>query len=157
MADRSDPVLLVRDLLRNNWDASNTALSSAPKIHTGWYDDSSESPQVTVTNPDEGALGGGDTGYVATQGDGGGPVQERDGVLLVNGWAGSRETTSQNPKKVAFDLREEIGRIIGANYSGVDHLNRLAVGTTRQLVDDDRTPAVYRYEVTVSYGYRRRL
>lgn len=168
MIDR-EPVVIVRDVLVSNWDASNTAYPSDPDIHTGWYDFGSANPQVTVTNPDEGPDGGGQTGY--SHMDGAGSVgQLRSGTMLVNGWAGSREDlegeaadgSDINPKILAWDFAKEIARILSAYADGTAdpttgdlELQYLAPGDMRRLVDTEPDNAVFRYEVTARYGYDR--
>lgn len=164
-----EPVVIVRDLLVGEWDASNTAYPNQPRVHTGWYDMGSPNPQVTVTNPNEGPTGGGDTGYTHMDGAGG-VGQLITGTCLVNGWAGTREDlegeasdgSDINPKVLAWDFAKEIARILSDYASGTNdpnsgdlELSFVAPGEARRMVDTDPENAVFRYEVTARYGYDR--
>lgn len=162
-----DPVLIIKDLLVNNWDANDTSLADAPRIHTGWYNYGSSDPQVTITNPDEFTVGGGNTGISAGTGDGG-AAQVRAGTVTVNAWAGTRDDmegvgdggSNLNPKDAAYSMAKEVHGIIQNNADGTlddggnRQLNSLGADEARRIVDsNDDGPAVYRYEVTVKYTY----
>lgn len=161
-----DPTLIVRDILLNNWDTTNTAYGTdlsttdPPRIHTGWYDFGRGGPQVTVTNPDSFVVGGGETGYSGGTGAGE-PVQVRAGTLLVNGWSGTREelkgTASDgsdvNPKQMAFELGKEVWRITKNHASGTAELETVGPDNVRGLVEDEAPEVVFRREVTVKYTY----
>lgn len=161
-----DPVVIVQDLIETNWDADNTPLTADPRVHTGWYDFGSPDPQVTVTNPEESTVGGGDTGITAGSGDGS-AVQVRAGTILVNCWAGTREDmegqgdggADVNPKDAAYKMAREVHRILMANASGTDddsgnpQLTSLSADGIRRLVDTEPESAVFRYEVTARYTY----
>lgn len=161
-----DPIVIIKDLLVNNWNAGNTPLASDPSIHTGWYDFGSADPQVTVTNPDEFTVGGGETGHTGGTGDGG-VSQARAGTVLANCWSGTREDmegagsggSDVNPKDAAYQMAREVHRIMQANATGTTdsngkpQLNSLGADDVTRIVDTDRDPAVYRYEVTIRYTY----
>lgn len=164
-----DPVIIIRDLLDNNWTTGNTVLANKPDIHTGWYDYGSSDPQVTVTNPEESTVGGGETGHTAGTGAGG-VSQIRAGTVLVNCWAGTREDTKGagsggsdvNPKEAAYDMAGEVHRIAQANATGTTdsngnrQLNSLGADPVRRVVDTEKDPVVYRYEATVKFTYGER-
>jgi len=158
---QEDPVVTIHDLLSSNWDASNTPLASNPSIHTGWYDFGSSDPQVTITTPDEFTTGGGDTGHSAGTGSGG-VAQVRAGTVQVDCWAGTREDlegagaggSDVNPKDASYQMAREVHRIMQEHAGGASsELNSLGADDIRRLVDTDRTPVVYRHEVTVRYTY----
>lgn len=115
--------MLVRNLLVDEWDASNT-FGLQPDISYGWYDDSKSVPQVLVRIPDEGPIGGGQTGFDAIDPTGGTPHQTVDGVLEVHCFAdrddiGDASTRFPREYLSGDDSTEgvigEIVRIIGAN------------------------------------------
>lgn len=153
-------------MLIDNWDNTNTVLASTPKFTTGWYDHSSSDPQVTLTDTEEGVVRGGVTGITGSTGDGG-AAQYRTGQMLVNSWAGTYEDMQGagengedvSPKEASYEMASEVHRIIQENASGTTdnngnkQLHSLAAVDSRRLVDDDRDPAVFRYEVIVQYTY----
>lgn len=161
-----DPQIIVYDLLNNNWDESNTVLADPPKFQTGWYDHGSSDPQVSITNAEEGVIQGGSTGQTAGTG-GGGVAQYRTGQILVNCWAGTYDdmegkgsgNSDVSPKEAAYDMAAEVHRILQANGSGTTddqgnkQLHSLAASDARRLVEDERDPSVFRYEVVAEYSY----
>jgi len=165
MLDR-EPNLIVRDLVRADWDVSNTPLASSPRFHTGWYDYASSDPQVTFTNVEESTLDGGRTGVTAISGDGG-TALIRAGTLLVNAWGGTRDDlrgagsggVDVNPKAAAYQMAREAARIIDANSGGTTDANgnpqlaSLAADGAVSRVDPNPDKTVFRYEVTGRYTY----
>lgn len=161
-----DPIEIIYDLLRNNWDNSNTVLADDPKFQTGWYDYGSSDPQVSVTNSDEVVMDSGLTGHSGGTG-GGGAAQYRAGHVLVNCWAGTYEDMSDagsggsavSPKEASYDMAGEVHRIVQSNASGTTdgngdkQLHSLGASDVRRIVDNEVEPAVFRYEVTVNYTY----
>lgn len=108
-----EPSITIRDLLRDNWDNSNTSISSDPDIDTGWWDFNSDSPQVTLAGGEDSPVGGGQTGWsgINSVGD---PVQEMDGSVQIDCWA-NRRSASVNPKTLVYEFAEEVRRIIYNN------------------------------------------
>lgn len=151
----ADPVLTLYDLMRNNWDNSNTSISSDPNFSTGWFDAESNSPQVTVTSITEGAISGGEAPFSGIQGDGSGPVQEFSGTLEVNVWSSRELESSVNPKKAIHQFAEEVTRIVNNNTLTATDLRYIAIGSKRFLVETDAEPTVFRYSLEVQYLYRR--
>lgn len=156
------PTLIIRNLLRQEWNEAATPYDVQPPIHTGWFGDINEDPQVTVTNPDE-------TGtYESTDGATGEAVRTNEGLLLVNAWAGSRPTvsddtdaTTDNPKALAWAFNKEVGRILrvfatGTYDNGEPELEHLNAANARRMIDRDRTDPVVRYEIEVEYRYKDR-
>lgn len=161
-----DPLVTVRKILVENWDEDNTVLADVPRFQTGWYDFGSDDPQVTITNSDEGVVEGLHTGQTAATGAGG-VHQIRSGMMLVNCWSGTYDDMQGmgdggediSPKQAAWDMAKEVHRIIQENASGTtdedgnQQLQSLGAEDIRRIVDTDRDPAVFRYEVTVLYTY----
>ena len=145
-----DPILVLRNLLVNNWDASTTSVANDVVIHTGWYNRDGDMPCITVTNMDEGPYRGGVTGFTGLDGQTGKGRQRLSGYALVNCVAGTRDDCQGiasgggdlNPKKVRNELFEQASQIL-LDESPVEFLT-LAPGDTRDIVDDDQGPAVFR-------------
>lgn len=151
-----DPKITFVNLLKNNWNNGNTSIASDPTIHTGWFDQQSKKYQITVTNPDEVAIDGGDTGYSGIAGDGTSPYQTFSGTVLTNTWTwrDPDDNTKPNPKKLGREFAEEIKRIIRANYDDATDLNVIAFMNANEIVETDKKPPVFRYECELGYIYR---
>lgn len=157
-----EPDKILYDLLRNNWDNSNTPYSEDPRFHTGSYDFGSSEPQVSATAPDDSVVGGGDTDITAITGSGG-VVQRRVGTVYVNCWSGTfKQTRSSgvgNPKNAAFQLGNEARQVLLAHAQGTrktdgtKQLWSLAPGQVRRRIEDSEDPTVFRYEVETTYTY----
>lgn len=156
-----EPDKIVYDLLRNNWDNTNTTYSSDPSFQTGSYDFGTTDPQVSVSEPTDSVVGGGDTDITAITGSGG-VVQRRAGTVFVRCWSGTFEDTRSsdagNPKNAAFRLAKEARRIILKNAQGTRNddgtrqLESLAPGRVRRRTEGD-DPTEFRYEVEVTFTY----
>lgn len=77
---------LILDLLRFNWDNTNT-YDLTPTINYGWFDAETDQPQITIPQPDEGPINGGSTGYSAIDPSGGNPHQTISGTIDIDFWA----------------------------------------------------------------------
>lgn len=169
MLDR-EPTVILLDLLSSNWEKANTSIPDDPEFSTGWPDRASTYPVVSITNPDDAPIDGGDTGWTYMTGAGS-VGQLRGGGVLVNGWAGTYDDLASagpnggqvSPKQLAWDFAKEIKRILRPYGGGTTNpetgdpeLNSLAPGPARKFVDtgdDGQMDAVYRYEVRVLYTY----
>ncbi|WP_254535234.1 hypothetical protein [Halomarina litorea] len=148
-----DPNVVLRDVLRSNWDASATSVANAPVFHTGWYDRDGDMPCITITNMDEGPYRGGVTGLTGLDGETGKGRQRLSGFALVNCVAGTRDDcegigtsgNDVNPKIVRNDLFEQASQIL-LDESPVE-FRSLAPGDSRDIVDTDDGPAVFRTEL----------
>lgn len=163
---KEDPHLIVYDLLRTNWDATNTPLADAPKFQTGWYDFGAEEPQVTITNSMESVAQGGDTAQTAGTGAGG-LAQYKIGRVLVNTWGGTYGDlegkgdggSDVSPKDAAYQMAKEVSRITNTNASGTTdsngnkQLHSLATDNIRRIAETDMDPTIFRYEVIVRFSY----
>lgn len=153
---RDAPEVAIKNLIRDNWDATNTE-SITPSIHHGWVDPGASSLEVTVSNPEELPLDGGETGYSGINQDGK-PVQNFTGTVEVNAWS-DRDRTTENPRKMAWLMRVEIGRILHENYDPrpTYDIYPLADLGANRIVEEDDEPGeatTWRYAVTAGYGYR---
>lgn len=149
----ADPKLTIKNLLATNWTASNTS-NVTPTFGTGWFNEESKHPQVTVTDRNDTPIRGGETGYQAIKSDGSGPTQTIIGTANVNVWS-TRDANSVNPKQLTHEMAEEVQRIVLANYNGSGDLRWLAWGGALERVDTQVRPAVFRYLCEVRYSYQR--
>lgn len=153
-----DPKVTVRDLLRANWDPANTS-GITPAISTGWYDGASANTQVSVADPDDSEIGGGDTGLEGIQA-GGGHVQARSGFVRCHCWVHRDmedvDAAGVNPKTLAWQFRQEIFRIVLANVltPGDPVMDNIAPGASTEVTDADEAPTLYRRIVNVVYAWR---
>lgn len=156
---------LVLELLKANWDATNT-FGVTPKLTFGQFDDSQNTPQVTVDQPEESPVDGGQTGYSSMKADGSGPSKTMGGSLLIHAFATAAQLKAQNadttnPRQYNERVLEEAERILDANAvnptnpdTGAQPVNYLTFeGRGAPSVDDDRQPPVYHYPATAGYGY----
>lgn len=148
----NDPQIEFRNLLVNNWDNTNTVLSVDPKFTTGWYEQGSSEPMVSVSNPEDSEATGSASGYTSIKGDGSGPDSEINGVILINAWC-NEDQASPNPKAVVHSLRNEIIRIINANYEATQYRNIGTTGPGTKVVEDEQDPTMFRYEIEGTYQY----
>ena len=160
-----NPEYIVRDILQNNWDATNTASydpSSEPgasnwlPITLGWHESSAPHPQVTLSNFSEGVVSGGTTEYSGVMGDGSGPFQDRDGSGLINVWVADEGDYNDdlNAERLTYAIRSEIERI-AQEQATPDATDFLYFGTRwdGRTVDSDVSPAIHQSQLTCSYGY----
>lgn len=151
-----DPQLTIQNLLDNNWNTANTSISSKPEVFTGWRRAEATKPQVTVSTPDEGPLGGASTPFRGIDPSGAGPVQDINGFVDVNCWSDREVESSVNPKKLTYEFSEEVKRIVKANTLSATDLDFIGYDGRSFLVDPEANPTVFRYQVTIQYGYQNR-
>lgn len=167
------PEVIIKNLIRDAWTAANLDPALTPHIHHGWLESEQDGYyEVTVSNPDESPINGGDTGYSGVDPTGAGPTQRIGGTVNVNVWAqrgrtGEDGVTEGNPRKVAYMMKAEVERILhevgfdgvvpdGAGGQVETDLNFIAPQGATRLVEPDEEPTMYRYEVLAGYGYSRR-
>jgi len=152
----ADPTLTIRNLLKNNWDNTNTSLSSDPAIHTGWIDREASSPQVTVTSAEESPISIGQSPFSGIVPDGSGPTQEIGGTVMIDCWSSREMESSVNPKQLTFEFSEEVKRILKGNLTSATDLRYIGYQGRRFMTDPDAEPVVFRYSVTAWYVYQER-
>jgi len=154
----TDIKVRVKNLLRDEYDSSGHPKQlTSSDIHTGWWDAGKGNPQISVTNDEESPFDGGRTGYAGYRGDGSGPIQHRQGTVLVNCWAGTRDDYSERglEQKQANEMRNEVERIIFNNATAIDELDSLSVISAEKVVETDDTPSMHRVQIEVQYTYIR--
>lgn len=161
-----DPTLIIYNLLKDNWDKSNTPLADDPRFTTGWYNKASTDPQISITGMQETVAQGGQTGQTGGTGAGG-VAQHRSGILFVNAWAGSYDDmedagpngTKVSPKAASYQMGREVHRIIQEHATGTSkddgskQLHSMSASDMRSLIDDDVVPAIFRSETLVQFTY----
>jgi len=148
-----DPKVAIRDLLVANWDTANTILDSVPSIHTGWFNGQRlNTPQVTVTDPNENILDGGNTGFSAIGGGStGGRVKFIIGNLTVGTWAHQRMIDGVNAKALSFDLSEEVRRIINVHIHDAEDMEWVSWDGRSERINPTEDPVLFRYDTLVTY------
>lgn len=150
----TEPAISIRDLLANNWDSSNTSISSDPDIHTGWFKGApghGDTPQVSLIQSREDDFEGGDTGFFAQGAEN--LVQAFTGQVLAVCWAHHDMFDGVNPKTLTFEMSEEVRRILKANTFAITDLEWVSwVGRVKR-VDVDAEPTLFRQDCEVRYFY----
>lgn len=152
----TEPNVIVRDLLADNWDSSNVDETfKTAWIGTGWFDEDQPNAQVTLTGVSE------DTSPTAIVPDGSGLSSWVDGVLDCNVWVPyDREsyTSAGVAKGFRWDLVREVHRIIENNQTGTTddsgdtELTRLETGNIRR--NPTGPPPPFRALIPVGFQYR---
>lgn len=142
-----DPVVTVRQLLESNWNAANTQ-GITPTVTHGWYNRLRDKTKLMVT-----VTGISEYERLATL-SALGPGALFEGRLDVNAWA-TKDTTggSALARKLVYQAREEISRIVRENQNSVADLLWVKVVGRRPITDDDEESVIFRYLVEVSYGW----
>lgn len=156
---------LIRDLLADAWTPGNS-FGITPHITFGWFDEDKSKPQITVRQPEEGPVDGGETGYSSMSGDGSGPSQTIGGDCQVHLWARTsdvetaNDAAGENPRNWLSYAKEEVYDIIRSNAvdptnpsTGEEPVNFISPGETFPAHDDERTKTVYHLVIPVNFGY----
>lgn len=160
----ADPNVTVKNLIRDNWDASNILGTITPDFHTGWYNHGSNVTQLTFPfgSPDDSPIGGGDAGYTGIEGGGSGPVQDRAGTLFPVAWAHREMDDVQSAglgagqvKDLVYQFYQEVDRIITNNATGLGDLESLAVLGVSRGADNEFSPVAYRVDMVIGYTWRK--
>jgi len=145
-----EPNVTIRDLLQDKWtDSHIDGDFDTAWIGTGWWDESTPNPQVTVTSDD---LPTGPDGLAA---GGTGLSSWVDGTIDVNAWVpydSSKSYTTGEAKDLRWSLTREIHRIVENNQSGWGPLSRIVTATIRRNPSDDPPP--YRMYIPVNIQFR---
>lgn len=171
---RDAPEVVIRNVLRGDWTPANVdnwVVDTDVAIHHGWLDPDYDLPEITISNPEESPINGGQTGYSGFKPDGSGPTQDIAGTVEVNTWASRPRLLNltngsiENPRQAIYLMKHEVERLLRAHAQGTDEndnptdLRRLSyLGATRFVenqADDDRD-TVYRYRVLAGYGFHAR-
>lgn len=153
---------LVLALLQTDWTPANT-FDATPHISFGWFEDGKDVPQVTVGQPEESPVDGGQTGYSHIR-VGSGPGQTIGGSIAVHVWSTTDRldavgASTKNPREFNERCCEEVQRIVGENAStptnpstGAEPVSSIAYDGREPVPEPDR-PGVEHYRAEVRYGY----
>lgn len=148
-----DPKITILNLFEDNWDNTNTSLASDPVFNTGWVNRAIQTPQVTILEPQEVPSSGGTTGFRAIDPTGAGPIKSMLGRILVICWS-DREMSSVNPKKLTWEMSEEVKRITKANLLSIGNgLEWVSWMGREERVDAGMEPPLFRYDNELNYYY----
>lgn len=154
---------LVRDLLRDQWDATNT-YGLTPSIIFGWFDDKPDGqPAVTIRQGAEGPTDGGQTGYSSIDPSGGSPNQTTVGVVQCHIWTGRDDldgASTSHQRLYNQRVSEEIRRIVKANAdqptnpdTGNQPVQSIAPGESTPEAEPDKR-GVFHHRRDVNYWYQ---
>lgn len=154
VSSQKEASVIIKELLEDNWDNTNTAINSDPEITTGWWTESRSENMVTVSGQSENAIDGDRTGYFGYQ-SGNGPAKLMNGLLQVDCWSDAEqfETSTTNAKDVVYDFSEEVKRIITNKTFTVDNLRFASwLGRVEQPALNE-SPVLERQSCDIRYGY----
>lgn len=162
---------LVVDLLTDKWTSGNT-FGETPSIIYG-RDEAPSKPFISVEQPDEGPIGGGETGYDGIDSTQGVPHQTISGTVPVHLFASDKELdnattesgkvyltgTSTSGNNVSGGAVDETQRIIRGNAvrpsnpkTGNTPVELLSAGAFTRVPEPDE-PGTYHYVGSVDYIY----
>lgn len=122
----------------------------------GWYQGNAPDPQITLTNFNEGTIGGGSTGYSGFQGDGSGVNKDKDGIGLLTVHAeatGSDDYRGEYAEDIVWILEQECERILQNNADPDGELRNIGADLDAMQPDTESDPVRHFAQATVSYGY----
>lgn len=151
----TEPSLIVRDLLRSGWDDTNVDETFKQAwINTGWWDEDTPNPQVTLSATIE------DTSPDGIHPGGKGLTSWVDGSIDCNVWVPyvSANYASQGvAKDFRWDLVKEVHRIVENNQTGTTddagnaELTRLETGDIQR--DPVESPPPFRALIPIGFQY----
>lgn len=160
------PEVVVKNLIRDAWDPNRFEAGDeiTPAVHHGWVDRENDTYEVTISNPQQFAIGGGETGYSGVSSDGE-VRQDWTGQVTANCWAARPWTGvdggTMNPRKATYLMAWQIKQIAKEHSNGTNaqgeqtDLETIAVTDARRISpSEDDTPIVWRYMVRVGFTYR---
>ncbi len=159
-----NPEKLVLDILQEEWSSTLT-YDLTPNITFGWFDEDKEIPQVTIRQPDEEPINGGETGFSGIYPADGSPTQRITGTIGVHIWCRPDDldsATTRNPRQYNQAVTNGIQEIIKDGYqdspasprTGETPVNYLSYGGKTPAPEPDDTIKMLRhYVVTLNYGY----
>lgn len=169
-----DPKIVILQLLTEHWDDESVTTDFEDEwggfdwliddhfdvdawAHTGWYDNSSPYPQVTVIF--DSANPGTATGFDAVTGDGG-KSAILENTAYVDTWvpADREHTDGINHKQYAWQLRLRCELILldHADVTGDHPWHSLGTGEIRSPEEPDDTPIGSRWRIPVLFSDEKR-
>lgn len=159
------PEVEIKNLIRDEWDETiyDVGEQFVPSVHHGWVDSDGDYYEITVANPDESPVRGGETGYSGIDPTGAGPTQDIVGTVDVNCWADSTRSgvngVTLNHRKAAFLMKAQVESILRDHAQGTDAAGNSTaffhfspMGASRNI-EEDEEPPIWRWLVTAGYSY----
>lgn len=158
----TSPEIKLKTLFDDNWNAANTS-GITPKVHTGWYNTAwNTTCQLTIGDPDESVMDGGETGITAFTG-GGDLVRFLFTDIVVAPWAHREMVDSNgdtfnslgiNPKTLVYQMSNEIRRIVNDNMFSDSELEFMTWLQKNRVVNTRVKPVVFSYNNMIRLSYR---
>lgn len=159
----TDPKVAVLDVLKSNWDASQTVLANPPEFFSAWYTRDDRLPAVTVPSNEESVLDGGATGSSNLSAS----MQRLQGTVTIDCVAGTWEdcedvgsnSADRNPKQVRWSLYDHASAILVNNNASATGLRSVMPGNANDITDqttDPDTAPVFRRQLRATYVRDRR-
>ena len=144
-------------LLRSNVDdtAPSVPWTNADDIVFADYDAHRDYPQVAVVSKDPVVPGGGQTAATGMDAGGGGPIQDRIWLTLVDCWGGPADVdaytdTDTHPDVVAAELADEVFDVCFQGADGAPSgYEWITADPPREADDVEESPTHHREQVTV--------
>lgn len=154
-----DAVPAFLDILKTNWEPTNTDWGGTPKFTSAWEENNdADHPHVVIMEPIETPLGGGNTGFTGIQGNGK-PMQRMIGSMTIFTMAHENmDLDGNDPAEVAHQMSGEVKRIVGATYlNPVEGVYWWSMYSRTGAQDTVRRPVIYRKDCQIRYCYDHRL
>lgn len=145
MIEIQDPLITLFACLQDNWLLTGVLAKANVRFSTGWYSESVDFPQVTVTE-------------ISSRDE---PFQLGYGAIRVYGtyqidcWVKVSSETAKGPglaKSQKWDMVEEVKRILKENLTGLTDLRYVVLDQTGRTLDElDRHILRYSLDVSVIY------
>jgi hypothetical protein len=125
--------------LKDSWSLTGDLAAASVRFSTGWYDQSVDMPQVTVTEP-----------YAKDNPLAMGYAKVRiTSNFAVDVWVTARKATGKGPgvaKGNKWAMRQEVRRILKANLVGLTDIEYVILnGVGRSLDEPDSVPPILRW------------
>ena len=146
--DRTDPVISVLTLLKNQWSLSDSdTTGSAIKFSTGWYDGSIIQPQISVRPA------GGTHTLLSLGTYPNSPVYLHTDTVSINVWVRPKQDSNTSigwAKSTIYKLKEEIDKLlISGSHLDTEDYETYGIPRTWRVLDDTAVrPVVFRMMLT---------
>ena len=147
-----DPLILVFQLLRDNWSLTGDLSKDNLTFTTGWYDERISFPQLTIMPLTE-------TGVPVETGKQ--PYYSQFYSLLINIWVRPKQDSNFSigwAKNAQYQIRKEVERILkaGARLDAGTYEQFLTLRGWRGLDETDKRPVIFRQQLEVVDNFYRK-
>lgn len=156
-----DPVVIVRRLLREQWQNDNIDdsfdIDSPQSIHAGHPGERRGEPQITIIHVGDSTTGNTGYNYITPEG----PATRTGVRLQIDVWVpnSSRWPSAGRARAHRWQLQQEVDRIIHANAGGTTdrdgnrQLQYLGTISRRRSTQTDPSPEVFRASMDIRCIY----